>query len=306
MPYRLFGYLMAIILLATTGAIAQPSPGGGPTLDFQLQINDDFMEGLDINGQADLEAWSNLSGIISNGGLGDCPACYPNPDIIDFPSGSTIDFPITASPTNNCIFIVSSTEEIVCLSDQNSTIDIVAPGGAASLDSGSGSQPSDEQTYYSLAGSVMSVIDINDLCAVLARIHGSGEHDCANGSLQIGEDLVIEVAEESREDNEFTARVVGRGSLLSGTGPYESHLFNITFALRLDGQPRIVVFNSMPLYTTFNSLSMILSNQIRDDIKYIPRSETETKLEPFHARVKTILRAMIDERVERVRNASND
>ena len=158
-------------------------------------------------------------------------------------------------------------------------------------------QLSAEQLHYNITTNAMQTIRINELCAALTRIHGSGEHECVNGELQIGDDLVIEVSETSREDNEFTALVVGRGMLLSGAGPYESHLLNIIFVHRFDGQPRIILFNSMPLYTTFDSLEMILSDRIREDVKYIPRSETETKLVPFHARVSTILRAMIDERV---------
>lgn len=287
MKLRIPFYLLAA-LMAVSPSAAQKAAESTGMLTYDFRISPEILDQVEIAGEPSLSDWADLTSIVQNFDPQGCGACMPGPETIDFPLDPNL---VRILRGENCAGQIGLTGFIPCISG----------GISGGTDSGAVSAPVtlfDVQASYSATKAIMASVRENDICNALLGLQNEAAATCVGGKAQVGERLIIEVTLGRLEDNEFTALIVGEGGLLSQTGPFESHTINISFALRLDGQPRIIIFNSMPLYTTFGSLRDIWGVGMRADVRYVPRSEDSSKLKPFQEKLAGLLRNMINGRLQ--------
>lgn len=158
-----------------------------------------------------------------------------------------------------------------------------------------GERPASELIYNAVVATAMTEVTVNDICRTLTQLTAREPQNCNDGLARFGDELLIETSALAGTEGEFSVLLAGRGALLSGSGNYESHQIHISFGLRLDGQPRIALFNQTPLYTTFTGLDRILASGSPADVKYINRTDNAGRLAGFQDRIVLLLRGMMEE-----------
>lgn len=199
-----------------------------------------------------------------------CEACMPGPIVVPLPPPTHWPPPRptggTSATDQDCLI------ELTCIPDAIIERSWFRAGPISPLVAAP--MASAEMTYDDAVIEVMRETTADNLCLLVVGIILPGvAGPCLSGTLSVEQDLTVSVTPQAEGAADFFIEIWGRSALLAGVGAYEHHTYNLAFGLKLDGEPRILLFNSLPLYTTWNDIGMV--KKLIDDVKYIPRKQDD-------------------------------